>query len=97
MRSSGKQLIYVLLINIFGSFGLIAPLVGAVLSIKNRRWDLFILSVVLFFSIKKVIYVIENRLKIRSPSNPEARKLGSGITIVAPWLKSKKKNRVNNK
>jgi membrane protein implicated in regulation of membrane protease activity len=74
---------------IVGSICLLAPLLAAFFSIKNKRWILAALSIASWFVLRKILFVVENKIGIRSLQNPEARTHGAGITFVASWLRRK--------
>lgn len=90
-QSSAKTrpIIRLLLLNIFGIAFLSLPLISVLECLDRHYWVLASLSLAAFFVFKRVLYAIENYAGIRSPSNPESRLYGSGITFVAPWLRSK--------
>ena len=49
-------------------------------------WGLALVSVLSFFLLKQLLFLVENKLGVRSLGNPEAHSHGAGITIVAPWV-----------
>lgn len=84
-------MLYVILLTIVGSACLLLPLIGAALSAKKGCWIVALLFILLFVIMRRVLFIVENRINVRSPSNPDSRCQGSGLTIVAPWLRRRQK------
>lgn len=93
MKNNAKRLLFLILFNFIGGALMLLPIIGAGWNIKEGRWIITLLFILSFFIIRQILHVVENRLDIRSPSNPESRYKGSGITFIAPWLKHKQ-NRI---
>lgn len=89
MKSNSSRIVRLILINIIGVVFLLLPLAGAVVSLKRGQWGFALLSVFLFFVLKQLLFVVEDWLGVRSRANPNSKSEGSGVTIVAPWLRRK--------
>lgn len=91
MADTGRRILKLIFLNIISSISLLLPFIGIALSIKNNLWGLVPLFVLLFIIIGQLLFLLENRWNIRSPSNPDSYYFGSGVTIIAPWLQKKMK------
>jgi hypothetical protein len=93
MTPNTRRFLYLILLNIFGTAFLLLPLLGVAISLKYKYWICALLSLLAFYVFKRLLFAVENRLGVRSLGNPESRIHGSGITIIAPWLRSKAERR----
>lgn len=82
-----KKILYLFLLNVIGFAILALPLFGMYWGIRHKMLFLVPLNVLMFFFFRKVLFIIEDRIGIRSPSNPKSRYFGSGITFEAPWIR----------
>jgi hypothetical protein len=86
MEFMASRIFFLVAVNIIGAICLLLPLICAALSLMNERWGLALVSVLSFFLLKQLLFLVENKLGVRSLGNPEAHSHGAGITIVAPWV-----------
>lgn len=89
MNPNSRRIFYLVAVNIIGGLCLLLPLIGAAFSLMNKQWVLALLSGLSFFLLKRILFLLENKLGVRSLGNPEARKHGAGLTIIAPWVRRK--------
>jgi cell division protein FtsW (lipid II flippase) len=84
-----KKILLAIMINLLGCILLLGPLIGVVWYIKQKNWILVGLLLIALIIFRQILFFIENKVGIRSYQNPESKYKGSGVTIIAPWLKSK--------
>jgi hypothetical protein len=84
-----QKILWLIVLNIGGVACLGLPLVGIAISLKDQHWILAVFSGLAWFALKRVLVAIENRVGIRSLSNPQSQQHGAGVTFVAPWLRSR--------
>ena len=89
MKLNSNRIFRLILINIIGVVFLLLPLAGAAVSLKRGQWGFALLSVLMFFVLKQLMFVVEDWIGVKSRANPNSHPEGSGVTIVAPWLRRK--------
>jgi hypothetical protein len=89
MNNNVKRVLLVIFLNIAGGACFLLPLLGAYWCAKKGIWILVPLNVLIFFVLRRILFLVENKIGIRSPSNPDSYSYGDGVTFVAPWVKRK--------
>src|SRR3954463_13287145 len=88
MSHTIKRFLLLVSLNFVGAGVLLLPLVGIALSLRRRNWILVILCILAFFLFRRLLWALENRVGVSSLSNPQASSRGSGLTMIAPWLRT---------
>jgi hypothetical protein len=97
LSPKSQKILWLIVLNVGGVACLGLPLLGMAISLKNRHWILAALCGFAWFALKRILLAIENRVGVRSSSNPQSQQQGSGITFVAPWLRSREDKNYSDK